>query len=199
MALSAGTLRTVTIADHTFEASRRTTWHLRWTIYMLKLRHPSARLRIIQTCYNRTIAASAGTHDYDGVLDVEIVGLDWWKAQAFLRRRGWAAWFRHTGSWAPRSNWHIHMISLPTGLPANPTPLQVGQAYKALGIKVGQYVDGGYTTRGAVCATSQVDDYYAHALGLSGQHRAGEDTSWFPDNINKTVFRRSLWFNRTTA
>lgn len=199
MARTAGTLKTRTIAGATFRCSNRVAWHLRWTIFVLALRHPKARLRIIQTCYNRTIAASAGTHDYDAVFDVEIAGLDWWTAQRFLRRHGWAAWFRHTGSWSPRDYWHIHMISLPPGLPANPTPLQVGKAYAALGIRVGHYVDGGYTTRGRVDATSQVDDYYAHALGLSGQHRAGDDHSWFPDNINRTVFRRSQWFNRTTA
>lgn len=197
----AGRVKTRTIAGSTFRCSNRVAWHLRWTIYRLRLRHPRSRLVIYQPCYHTGVAASAGTHDFDAVFDVWItggrLGREPWRAQWFLRRRGWAAWFRHTGSWSARSAWHIHMVSLPPGLPANPTPLDVGRAYARLGIKVGRYIDGGYTTTGRVSASSQVDDYYAHALGLAGQHRAGADRSRFPDNINRTVFRRRLWFNRT--
>jgi hypothetical protein len=171
-------------------------WHLRWTIWLLALRHPKARLVIYQPCYHTGVNLSAGTHDYDAVFDVWIIGMDPRKAQVFLRRRGWAARFRHTGSWSARSAWHIHMISIPPGLRANPTPAQIGMAYAALGIKVGHFIDGGYTTSGHVWATSQLDDYFAHALALAGQHRAGSDHSWFPDNINKTVFSRALWFKR---
>lgn len=185
--MAAGTVKTRTIAGRTFRCSSRTAWHLRWTLWVLALRHPKARLRIIQTCYNTTIAASAGTHDYDAVFDVEILGMDWWQAQRFLRRRGWAAWFRHTGSWAPSSYWHIHMVSIPPGLRANPTSSEVLAAYGRLGIRVGVYVPG------------QVDDFYAHALGLKDQHRAGIDDSWYPDSINATVFRRRWWLNRIGA
>lgn len=191
MAPRAGTIRTVTIAGTTFRAARRTIWHLRWTIYVLRLRYPKARLVIYQTCYHTGVSASAGTHDFDAVFDVWItggvLGRDPWRAQRFLRRHGWAAWFRHTGSWASRSAWHIHMISLPPGLPANPTPTDVLAAYHRLGIRVGVYVPG------------QVDDYYAHALGLAGQHHAGDDPSWHPKNITRTAFRRALWFNRNAA
>lgn len=180
MALSAGTVRTVTVAGVTFKASRRTTWHLRWTIWMLKLRHPNKTLSIFQTCYHTGVDASAGTHDFDACLDVWIEGMDPWKAQTFLRRRGWAAWFRHP----PLFGDHIHMVSIPPGLRANPTADEVAEAFARLGIRVGAYVPG------------QVDDYYAHAYGLAGQHRAGSDDSWFPDSINRTVFRRRWWFNR---
>lgn len=183
----AGTLKTRTIAGHTFRCSNRTAWHLRWTLFVLALRFPKARLEILQTCYHTGVAASAGTHDYDCVFDVWVyggkLGGDPWRAQRFLRAHGWAAWFRHTGSFADA--WHIHMISLPTGLSANPTADEVSAAYKRLGIRVGVYVPG------------QIDDYYAHAYGLAGQHRAGSDHSYFPNNINRTVFRRALWFNRT--
>lgn len=203
MTLFAGTVRTRTVAGVTFRCSNRVYWHLLWTIWFLKARYPKARLTIFQPCYHTGVAASAGTHDFDAVLDVWIdggvLGADPWRAQRVLRRLGWAAWFRNTGSWAARSAWHIHMISLPLGLPANPTPLDVGKAYAALGMKVGEYIDGGYTTTGRVVGTSQVDDYYAHALGLAGEHRAGEDHSWYPDNINRTVFRRRWWFHRRTA
>jgi hypothetical protein len=200
MTRTARTVKTRTLGGVTFRCSNRVWWHLRWTIWLLRLRFPRARLVIFQPCYHQGMRASAGTHDYDAVFDVWIyggrLGADPWRAQRFLRRHGWAAYFRHTGSWAARSAWHIHMISLPPGLPANPTPLEVGRAYARLGIKVGRFIDGGYTTRGRIDATSQVDDYYAHALGLAGQHRVGEDRSWFPRNINRTVFHRSWWFHR---
>ena len=199
---TAGEIRTVTIAQRTFKASRRTIWHLRWTIWLLALRYPKARLNIIQTCYHTGLAASAGTHDFDGVFDVWItggvLGSDPWRAQRFLRSCGWFAWFRHTGSWAPRADWHIHMGSLPPGLPVNPTALDVGKAYAALGIKVGEFIDGGYTTLGRVVGSSQVVDYYKHAEGLAGQHDQNDDPSWHPKDINKTVFRRSWWFNRVS-
>jgi hypothetical protein len=182
MARTAGTLRTRTIAGRTFRCSNRTAWHLRWTLFVLKLRYPKAQFYIYQTCYNTTVAASRGTHDYDAVFDVKIIGLDWWRAQRFLRRRGWAAWYRHTGVFENIP--HIHMVSIPPGLSANPSALEVQRAFAALGIRVGVYVPG------------QIDDYYAHAYGLAGQHRAGADRSFFPDNINRTVFRRRWWFNR---
>jgi hypothetical protein len=197
----ARTVRTRTVAGKTFRCSNRTYWHLRWTMFVLRLRFPKARLNIYQGCYHTGVAASAGTHDYDCVFDVWItggvLGRDHWRAQHFLRAHGWAAWFRHTGTWAPRSAWHIHMISLPPGLSSNPTPFEIGKAYERLDIKVGRFIDGGYTTRGHVDASSQVDDYYAHALGLAGQHRAGDDPSWHPKYISRRVFHRSLWFRRT--
>jgi len=91
------------------------------------------------------------------------------------------------------------MISLPPGLPAHPTALDVGKAYAALGMKVGEYIDGGYTTTGRVVATSQVVDLFNHAEGLAGEHAQNDDPSWYPKDIRTTVFRRSLWFNRTAA
>lgn len=175
--MTAGTLAPRDICGRTFTASNRTAAHLQTTIAKLAALHPSARLVIIQTCYNQGVAASAGTHDYDGVFDVEIVGLTWWQAQRFLRSCGWAAWYRHTGIWADSSAWHIHMCSIPEGLPGNPTIDQIDGAYSHVGIQVGIYVPG------------QIDDYYAHALGLKGLHRAGDDRSWFPSNINATVYR----------
>lgn len=150
----AAVIETVTIAGRIFRCSRRTAAHLLWTIDELARLHPKARLVIIQAPFNVGVAASAGTHDKDAVLDVEIVGLDWWNAQAFLRKCGWAAWVRYP----PTFSWHIHMVSL--GYPG----------------EVGIYVPG------------QVRDYYAHALGLAGQHASGSDPSWFPPDIDATVF-----------
>jgi len=199
----AGTVRTRTVAGVTFRCSNRVYWHLLWTIWVLRMRFPKARLVIFQPCYHTGVEASKGTHDYDAVLDVWIyggvLGADPWRAQRFLRRHGWFAWFRHTGTWAARSAWHIHMGSLPPGLPAHPTALDVGKAYAALGIKVGEFIDGGYTTKGRVVGSSQVVDYFRRAEGLAGQHDQNDDPSWHPKDINKTVFRRRQWFTRTAA
>ena len=165
----------ITFGGKTFRCSRRTADHLRWTYWKLKARHPLAKLVVIQGCYNTTIAASAGTHDYDACLDVRIQGLSWPKAQAFLRACGWAAWWRTP---AQGFSDHIHMISFPPGLPKNPTTAQVDAAFDRIGLRVGEYVP------------AQVDDYFAHAYGLKGQHRAGSDDSWFPPNIPATTFTR---------
>ncbi|MCW2496387.1 hypothetical protein [Jatrophihabitans sp.] len=149
----------VTLGGRSFQATRRTVAHLTATIERLAKIRPDAQLIVIQGCYNTGVAASAGTHDYDAVFDVQIVGMGWWDAQAFLRRNGWAAWVRQP----PTFSWHIHMVSL--GYPG----------------KVGVYVPG------------QVDDYYAHALGLKGQHDSGSDPSWHPADINSTVFDYPAW------
>lgn len=156
-------LITATRCGKTFKASRRTFAHIDYTIALLAKQHPGARLEIIQGCYNTTVEASAGTHDFDACIDVRIVGLDWWTAQAFLRACGWAAWYRHTGSWASVGNWHIHMVSL------------------------------GYTTRVGIFVPGQVSDYLRHALGLKGQHDSGDDTSPFPKSIDDTYFDYDAW------
>lgn len=101
-----------TVASHTGRYGRRTLAHILWTITRLAELHPGARLVIIQGCYHTGYEPSAGTHDGDGVLDVEIIGLTWTDAQAFLRDCGWAAWWRHTGSWAAQDDWHVHMVSV---------------------------------------------------------------------------------------
>lgn len=200
--MAAGTLAYRKVAGHTFKCSNRTYWHLLWTIFVLRMRYPKARLQILQTCYHTGVDLSKGTHDYDAVLDVKIVGgvlgADWWKAQKFFRAHGWAAWFRHTKPWDTPSEYHIHMISLPPGLPALPDAVDVGRAYKALGITVGEFIDGGYTTNnGRITGTSQVVDYCTlHAEGLAGQHDQNDDPSWHPKDFRTTVFRRALWFHR---
>lgn len=142
----------------TFKATRRTHAHVAWTCERL-VKYPGTRLHVIQPCYNAGIKASQGTHDLDAVLDVDIVGMDWWDSQRFLREHGWAAWLR----FPPSFTWHIHMVSLG----------YVGP--------VGVYVPG------------QVTDYYNHAFGLKGQHTPGSDTSWFPPDIDATIFDFEEW------
>lgn len=150
---------TGTWGGKTFRAGRRTAAHLEATFAAFAKRFPRGQLRIVQGCYHTGVAASAGTHDKDGVIDFVITGGDWWYAQRLLRELGWAAWYRHTGSWGSPGEWHIHAISL-----GCPGPL-------------GVYVPG------------QIDDYYRHAFGLAGEHGSGSDKSWFPPNINATIFR----------
>lgn len=184
-----GDLLTVTRLGHTFKASRRTVAHLDWTIRRLKRRWPQARLVIAQTCYHSGVAASAGTHDFDACFDFIITGLPWRLGQRFLRNAGWAAWWRRTGQWAARSAWHFHAVSIPPQLAGRDvTADEVGRAYHRLSIKVGQFIDGGYTTNGRSDSSSQVADYFHRSLGLAGQHEPGEDKTWFPPNIAKTIY-----------
>jgi hypothetical protein len=97
-----------TVNGITFRAGRRTAAHLAWTDD--RLRENGKWLRIIQPCYNTTVNASAGTHDGDGCVDVDIQGMSWADSQTALRKLGWAAWFRpyKPGVWGD----HIHMVSL---------------------------------------------------------------------------------------
>lgn len=121
-----------------FMCSSRTAAHLDRTKARLKDKGKS--LKIIQGSYNTSVELSAGTHDKDAVLDVEVVGMDWYEAQSFLRQNGWGAWVRTP---AEGFSYHIHMISLP--------------AYKLRWVApVGEYVPG------------QVTDFYNHEDGLAG-------------------------------
>lgn len=175
-----------------FTASRRTVQHLDWTITRLKRRHPTAALHIIQPCYRSLVPGggatlSAGTHDFDCVFDFRITGISWQAGQQFLRNAGWFAYWRHTGVWAEPGAWHLHAGSLPTGLPAHPTAAVVGMAYRHLGLKVGIYIDGGVTSRGYVCASSQVVDYMAEPpRDALASH--SPDPTWHPRNIPATAF-----------
>lgn len=89
--------------------SRRTIAHLEFTNEESRIQFGTG-LVIFQGAYNTTVSASAGSHDRDAAIDCYIPGVDWWESQRFLRELGWAAWYRHTGSFA--DNQHIHMISL---------------------------------------------------------------------------------------
>jgi hypothetical protein len=160
-----------------FACSLRTAYHLDYTKKRLARLHPGAQLVIIQGCYHTGVGVSEGTHDRDTCLDVRIVGLEWMEAQSFLRAAGWAAWWRRTwqGPWAD----HIHMISL---------------GFAAYDLPVGIFIDGGLSQFGPPRRTSsQVVDYYAHAWGLEGLHDPGSDPSWFPADIDATVFDFEDW------
>lgn len=89
--------------------SRRTIAHLEHTEQLARQKFGSSYV-VFQGAYNSTVPASAGSHDRDAAIDGYIPGVDWWEMQRFLRELGWAAWYRHTGSFA--DDLHIHMISL---------------------------------------------------------------------------------------
>ena len=88
-----------------FKCTRHTAAHLDWTKSWLP---KGTSLRIIQPCYHTGYRPSAGTHDKDAVLDVQIEGMTYWGAQTFLRDHRWAAWYRYPPTFSP----HIHMVSL---------------------------------------------------------------------------------------
>jgi hypothetical protein len=143
----------------TFRTGRRTAAHLLWTQKRLDKKHPGARIRVIQPSYNTGVPESAGTHDKDAVLDVEIEGLGWWEGQRFLRESGWADWYRYP----PTFSEHHHMISLgygdaPVGVYV---PGQVDDYYRhALGLK-GQHNSGADDSWFPADIKSTIFDYQA--------------------------------------
>jgi hypothetical protein len=142
---------------------------------------------VIQPPYNRGVRASAGTHDYSECWDVYIPGVSWWRMQRFFRANGFACWYRHP----PLFGNHIHGFSLP---PREGRVL--GDDWKVLGIKVGKYVDGGWSLYGRPVTSSQIEDYYNRAFGLYQQHQAGSDHSWFPKSVEKTIFDLDAYIAR---
>lgn len=144
-------------------------------------------IEVIQPAFNTGVVASVGTHDYDMVADLYIPGVSWWAQQRFFRRNGFACWYRHP----PLFGNHIHGFTLP-----HHVGRIVADDFANRHFKVGKYIDGGYTTDGKMEYTSQLVDYYFHAFGLKDQHRPGSDKSWFPPNIEATVFDLSAYVAR---
>jgi hypothetical protein len=153
----------------------------------LAKRRYGKEIEVLQGPYNNTVAASAGTHDFDMVFDVYIPGVSWWEQQRFFRANGFAAWYRYP----PKFGNHIHMISL-----VKPEGRDRADDFQARGFKVGKYVDGGYSTAGSKITSSQVEDYYEHKSGLSGH---AHDRSWHPldhGGVAKTIFDLGRYIKR---
>lgn len=129
---------------------------------------------VIQPPFNTTVKASAGTHDFDCCVDLFIPGVDWWDQQRFFRAHGLGCWFRHP----PLFGFHIHGFTLP--------------------VPEGRVRSDDFATRVGVFVPGQLIDYYNHAFGLAGQHTPGLDRSWFPPNIDATVFNLPAYI-RTQA
>lgn len=150
--------------------------HIAWLVK----RRFGVELQVIQACFHTGVDASAGTHDYDCCFDVWIPGVDPWRQQRFFRANGAGGWYRH----APLFSNHIHLFVLPPR-----EGRSISDDFRVFGFKVGIYVDGGYSTRGRLVTSSQIADYYAHAFGLSNQHVPNSDKSWFPKDIEATIFK----------
>lgn len=189
MVARATDLITVTRLGRRFRASRRTVAHIDKTVAAFGKQFPHASLRIIQGCYNTTVSASAGTHDFDACFDFGFTGAlvpgqpveaQWLRLQRFLRNQGWGCWWRHAGTWAAESAWHVHGFSLPVGL-------------KAFQTKVGEFIDGGASQGKPGEGSSQLVDYLDESLGLAGQHNSGCDHTWRPAPMALSVFRYLPW------
>lgn len=146
-------------------------------------------LVVIQSAYNTSVAASAGTHDEDLVFDLYIPGVDWWRQQRFFRNHGFWCWYRH----APLFGNHIHGICMVPHVAG----FSWSEAPARRGFKVGVYVDGGYSTRGGRVTSSQIEDYAdLDAFGLYNQHTRNSDRSYKPRNLNGTIFHLNDYISR---
>lgn len=160
------------------KGSFRTLCHLN-RLNNLSLAKFGVEIQVIQRDWNTGVAASAGTHDFDSTWDLWIPGVDPRVQERFFRANGLGGWMRKP----PLFGWHYHGFTLP------PFEGKVrSDDFRVAGLKVGVYVDGGYSTRGRLVTSSQISDYVNEAFGLSGQHTPGSDRSWFPENKAATVF-----------
>lgn len=174
------------IGGKKYKGSFRTLCHLNRTNNLAKKKFGTG-LTVLQGPYNKSVAASAGTHDFDAVWDVWINGVPAYTQQRFFRSLGWMDWYRKPPTFAN----HHHMGTLPPHRGGN-----VSDDFKQAGMKVGKYVDGGISTVGRLITSSQIADYYNHAFGLSGQHKPGSDKSWFPRRIPDTVFNLRAYVDK---
>lgn len=178
-----------TTAGRPVTGSLRTICHLN-RLNNLALGRFKTGIAIIQPSYNTGVPASAGTHDYDACVDLYIPGVEWYTAQAFLRRNGFGCWYRHEPDFPEQ---HIHGFTLP-----NQSGVVRADDFRDGSFRVGLYVDGGISASGHQTSSSQLVDYYNHAFGLAGQHSPGSDKSWFPPDIGKTIFNLQRYI-RTRA
>jgi hypothetical protein len=115
-------MATITFNGVTLEVTKRQGWTLdvRTALYFDEVNKAMpGGVVIIQGSYNKTVSASAGTHDGPGALDLKPAdparrNTDGYKLlEKICRERGGAAWFR---PWA--NNYHVHIIVIGTqGLP----------------------------------------------------------------------------------
>lgn len=174
---------------HTVTGSLRHICHLN-RLNNLAIKRFGTGIEIIQTAFNTSIAASAGTHDLDAVVDLYIPGVGWWTQQRFFRANGLPGWYRYPPSFPN----HYHGFTLPRH-----EGTVVSDDFRSGGFKVGVYVDGGYSTRGYLASSSQIEDAYKHAFGLSSSHTPGSDNTWWPKNLAATAFDLKAYIARRAA
>ena len=161
-------------SGRTVRGSFRTICHVN-RLNNLAVKRFATGLVIIQPPFNTTVPASAGTHDFDACIDLHIPGVGFRAQQRFLRANGLGCWYRHP----PLFGNHIHGFTLP--------PREghvIADDFAVHGFKVGTFVPG------------QLTDYYNHAFGLSGQHEPNSDRSWFPADIESTIFNLKRYIAR---
>lgn len=142
-------------------------------------------LIVYQGPYNTTIEQSAGTHDFDAALDIWIPGVPGFVQQRFVRANGGGGYYRYEAQGFMK---HIHLFVLPHRHGAD-----VSLDYERGGFKVGYLIDGGWSTKGKVVSSSQIEDYYAHRDALKDH---SHDRSWFPPSIEATVFNLHDYIER---
>lgn len=175
-----------TTGGKTITGSLRTIAHLDRLNY-LSIKKFGVGIQVFQGPYNTTVAASAGTHDYDACLDVYIPGVSWSTQRSFFRANGAAAFDRTKPTFSTE---HIHYFTLPPR-----EGVDVSDDYKSGGFKVGYFVDGGWSTRGARVTSSQIADYYAKPPRNALANHAIDNT-WHPDDIEATIFDLDAYIAR---
>lgn len=168
-----GSLRSIAWLDH---------------IDALCMKRFGVHIVIIQSAFNTGVPASEGTHDEDACYDLYIPGVGWLTQQAFFRANGAGAYARVAGWSTP----HIHLFVLPPVFAAG----SVSERFRKAGLVVGKYVDGGWSLYGRVVGSSQIADYYMHRDATANH---AHDPSWFPEDIDATVFDMHAYARRQKA
>jgi hypothetical protein len=132
---------------------------------------------VYQGPYTTNRPLSKGTHDLDAALDIWIPGVPGFVQQRFVRANGGGGYYRYPAQGFME---HIHLFVLPHRHGTDPS-----RDYQRGGFKVGYLIDGGWSTSGRVVSSSQVADLFAHKDALKDH---SHDPSWFPDDIEATVF-----------
>lgn len=137
-------------------------------------------IQIFQPPNNKGYKPSAGTHDYDACIDVEIPDVPWPTQNRFFRGNGLGGWVRNPSQ---GFIWHYHGFTLPPQ-----EGVVRSDDFAIAGFTVGKYIDGGWSLYGRKIASAQIDAYYEHRYGLKSDPSTGKDKSWFPPNIGATIF-----------
>lgn len=172
-----------------YKGSFRTLCHLN-RLNNLAVKTFGVGITVIQSDWHTGVPASAGTHNFDSCWDLKIEGVGWYRQQRFFRAHGFGCWYRHP----PLFGNHTHGFTLPPHRSSDPN-----QDFAGIGIKVGQYIDGGVSLSGHAVTSSQISDYYRRAYGLAGQHEPGSDHSWFPPDIAATTFNLHAYVQRRAS
>lgn len=135
-----------------FYAGARTAFHIRWTISQAALHNWTCLVE--QGCYHQGYPPSAGTHDYDEVLDLKLVDSRGvmvpgpQQIHFFRFETYWWGWWRTPDLGFP---YHFHGVS------SRPHHCHIGD-----------FVPG------------QLVDWKNKALGLAGMHTPGSDHTAYP-------------------